>query len=58
MVIEMSAICVGAVLGVVLLLMLLSFTSGQTEKLEEKDHMGRNNIGNYLFFCFLCLVEF
>lgn len=57
MVIEISVICVGAVLVVVLLLMLLSFTSGQTEKFEEKDHMGRNNTGNYLFSLIKLVIQ-
>lgn len=57
MVIEISVICVGAVLVVVLLLMLLSFTSGQTKKFEEKDHMGRNNTGNYLFFLIKLVIQ-
>lgn len=57
MVLEISAITVGAVLLVVLLLTILTCISGQRDKSVPPDHKGTGSTGNYLFVVFICICE-
>lgn len=54
MAIEISVISVGAVFLVVLLLMVLICTSGQSDTSVQEEQKESKSTGNYLFVVFIC----